>query len=87
MHLSEGDILRSVERLKFLLLPGGVLYLSWRLGDLENDRSKDNRLYTFFDKKLILDKFDKSGILEFHERQSKISGKTICRLIYKKQEN
>jgi hypothetical protein len=82
MHLSIEDILKSVDRLKAMLLPKGTLYLSWCFNGSQDTRSKDSRLYTFFDNKIILNKFDKEGILDFHEEKSQSSGKAVYRLIY-----
>jgi 2-polyprenyl-3-methyl-5-hydroxy-6-metoxy-1,4-benzoquinol methylase len=81
MHLPTLSIVAAVTRLKNLLKPDGVIYLSWRVTENEDARHPDGRLYSAFPPDLVLNQFDKKKILHFEDKISVSSGKRVCRLI------
>ncbi len=83
MHLTNDEIVKSVERLKTLVRPDGILYLSWRVTEGEDARDSKGRLYSAFPRNLVLDRFAPSQVLHFEEKISASSGKRVCRLIAK----
>src|ERR1700743_1597039 len=54
MHLDRSDIAPSVRRMFEIVKPGGILYLSWRVAEGEDQRDKHERLYAAFDPSLVL---------------------------------
>lgn len=84
MHLAKEQIQPAIKNLKRILKDDGVLYLSWRVTEVEDTRHSDGRLYSAFEPELILKEFEKKNILHFEDNISASSGKRICRLIWKK---
>ncbi len=83
MHLSVDNIKQSVLKLKSLLNKDGVIYLSWRVTEINDFRDSSGRLYTAFEPALILNLFNNDTILHFEEKISLSSGKKVCRLVAK----
>lgn len=83
MHLPKEHITEAVQRIKSLLSPKGILYLSWRVTEKEDTRHNDGRLYSAFEPESIVSLFDKNSILHFEDKISVSSGKRICRFVYK----
>ena len=73
----------SVLKLKSLLNKDGVIYLSWRVTEINDFRDSSGRLYTAFEPALILNLFNNDTILHFEEKISLSSGKKVCRLVAK----
>ncbi len=86
MHLSKVQISEAIDSLKRILKTGGVLYLSWRFTENEDVRYADGRLYSAFDSQFIVDQFSKERILHFEDEISASSGKRVCRLVCKKEQ-
>ena len=82
MHLEHADAAAAVARLATLLMPGGTLYLSWRVagnGALRDDRG---RLYTPLDAARMRAALGAGmDVLDEHEVVSASSGKRVHRLI------
>jgi 2-polyprenyl-3-methyl-5-hydroxy-6-metoxy-1,4-benzoquinol methylase len=83
MHLQKTQVTTAILNLKRILQKNGVLYLSWRVTEGEDTRHSDGRLYSAFSRDVILDHFDRDGILHFEDKVSVSSGKRVCRLIYR----
>ena len=83
MHLPPELIACAVHRLISILKPDGVLYLSWRVS--EGQRDSHGRLYASFDKALVLAALSGAGILLDEEVMSASSGKTIHRIVARKE--
>jgi len=85
MHLEPGLIAASVRRLLDILVPGGVLYLSWRVTEGASQRDKAGRLYAAFRKEAVLEGMSPAdAVLYDREEISESSGKKIHRLVVKK---
>jgi len=84
MHLTGDAISWSVERLLAILRPGGVLYLSWRVTDGADQRDAHGRLYAAFDKRWVTGALAAASILLDEETVSASSGKTIHRIVARK---
>jgi len=85
MHLSPADIAPATQTLIDLLVPGGVLYISWRVTVDASVRDGNGRLYTSFNKDLIVETVSKQArILLNEESVSASSGKIVHRLIGQK---
>jgi SAM-dependent methyltransferase len=84
MHLPPGAISRAVTRLMEIMLPGGTLYLSWRVTEAADRRDESGRLYAAFDPELVLASLSGSAILLDEQRASLSSGKIIRRIVARK---
>ena len=85
MHLEPGLIAASVRRLLDILVPGGVLYLSWRVTEGASQRDKAGRLYAAFRKEAVLEGMSPAdAVLYDREEISESSGKKNHRLVVKK---
>jgi SAM-dependent methyltransferase len=84
MHLAPDAISSSVERLMAILRPDGVLYLSWRVTEGADQRDGLGRLYTAFDKRCVTRALAGATILLDQETISASSGKTIHRIVARK---
>jgi trans-aconitate methyltransferase len=84
MHVAVGEIPASVRRLLALLLPGGTLYLSWRVTEGTDVRAHDGRLYSAFARSLVTDALTGAVMLHDSESASASSGKTVHRLVARK---
>jgi SAM-dependent methyltransferase len=84
MHLDRADIAPSIRRMLDIVRPGGVLYLSWRVTEVENLRDKQGRLYAAFEPSLVLSELAAATTLLDEEVVSASSGKTIHRVVVRK---
>jgi SAM-dependent methyltransferase len=84
MHLDRAQIAPSVRRLFDIAKPGGILYLSWRVTAGGDQRDKRDRLYAAFDASLVLAELAAATMLLDEEVVSTSSGKTIHRLVVRK---
>jgi SAM-dependent methyltransferase len=86
MHLDRALVPPSICRMFEVVKPGGVLYLSWRVTEGENQRDKHQRLYAAFEPSLVKTQLIGATILLDEEVVSASSGKTIRRLVVRKSE-
>lgn len=87
MHLPADSIPLAIDNLLRILKPSGVLYLSWRVTEGEDQRQPDGRLYSAFEPSLVVDALAGCVILLFEDVTSESSGKRICRVIASKGES
>jgi hypothetical protein len=65
--------------------PRGALYLSWRVTDGDSQRDQQGRLYSAFDKRLVLQEMGEGDlVLVDREDVSASSGKWVHRLVVRK---
>ena len=81
MHLQVETIARSVRQLVTLLVPGGVLYLTWRVTRDSDVRDNQGRLYTSFAPSLVREALVDAQISVDEESNSSSSGKVIHRIV------
>jgi SAM-dependent methyltransferase len=86
MHLDRAQIAASVRRLLDIVRPGGILYLSWRVTAGDDQRDKHERLYAGFDVSLVLAELADATMLLDEEVVSASSGKTIHRVVVRKNK-
>jgi SAM-dependent methyltransferase len=86
MHLDHAQIAPSVRRMFGIVKPGGVLYLSWRVTKVENQRDQHERLYAAFEPSLVRAELVAATTLIDEDVVSASSGKTIHRLVVRKSE-
>jgi hypothetical protein len=67
-----------------ILRPGGVLYLSWRVTEGADQRDGLGRLYAAFDKRCVTGALAGTTTLLDQETVSASSGKTIHRIVARK---
>jgi 2-polyprenyl-3-methyl-5-hydroxy-6-metoxy-1,4-benzoquinol methylase len=84
MHLDREQIAASVRRLLDIVKPSGILYLSWRVTEGEDQRDAQGRLYAAFDSALVLTELRATTVLLDQEAVSASSGRMIHRLVVKK---
>jgi hypothetical protein len=85
MHLDPAEIAPATQTLIDLLVPGGVLYVSWRVTVDGSVRDSNGRLYTSFNKDLIVDTLSgQASILLDDKSISASSGKIVNRIIARK---
>ncbi len=85
MHLDPAEIAPATQTLIDLLVPGGVLYVSWRVTVDASVRDSNGRLYTSFNKDLIVDILSgQASILLDDKSVSASSGKIVNRIIARK---
>ena len=84
MHLAADAVAPSVERLMAILRPGGVLYLSWRVTEGADERDAHGRLYAAFDRRCVTRALAGATTLLDEQTVSASSGKTIHRIIARK---
>jgi 2-polyprenyl-3-methyl-5-hydroxy-6-metoxy-1,4-benzoquinol methylase len=84
MHLESAQIGPSVRRLLDILLPDGVLFLSWRVTAGASQRDQRQRLYSSFDKSLVLDACAGNAVLFDQQEINQSSGKMVHRLVVRK---
>jgi 2-polyprenyl-3-methyl-5-hydroxy-6-metoxy-1,4-benzoquinol methylase len=86
MHLEIDEIKTAAIALFTLLQPGGVIYLSWRVTVGMSIRDDNGRLYSSFEKQVVLDTVPGDAtILLDQEVVSASSKKVIHRLIVKRK--
>jgi SAM-dependent methyltransferase len=81
MHLPPEELAPSLRRIAAVLVPGGTLYLTWRVSQGTGRRDEHGRLYAGFDAKAVRDALGPHDLLVDEEVTSESSGKTIHRLI------
>jgi len=86
MHLPREAIPAAVRRLVALLVPGGVLYLSWRVTEGEDRRDEHGRLYAGFPASLVQDALGDAEVLFEEEVGSLSSGKLIHRIVARRAQ-
>jgi SAM-dependent methyltransferase len=84
MHLDHAQIGPSVRRVLDIVRPGGVLYLSWRVTDGQDQRDQHERLYAAFEPMLVLEELKAATTLLDEEPVSASSGKRIHRVVVRK---
>ena len=85
MHLDPGAITPAVERLLAILVPGGILYLSWRVTEGADRRDEHGRLYAAFEPERVLCALTTAQVLLDEQVGSVSSGKLIRRIVARKQ--
>ena len=85
MHLEPEAIAPSVARLLSILVPGGVLYLSWRVTEGADRRDEHGRLYAAFDPQQVMGALKSTEILHDEQVGSLSSGKLIRRVVARKR--
>jgi SAM-dependent methyltransferase len=85
MHLEPEAITPAVERLLSILIPGGILYLSWRVTEGADRRDEHGRLYAAFDPELVLRALAPTDMLLDEQVGSVSSGKLIRRIVVRKR--
>jgi SAM-dependent methyltransferase len=86
MHLAQDVIAQSVQRLMAILKAGGILYLSWRVTKVSDQRDSAGRLYAAFERDVALRALAQASILLNEEVISASSGKIIHRIVARKRE-
>ena len=84
MHLDRGQIAPSVRRMLEIVKPGGILYLSWRVTEGEDQRDKHARLYAAFEPLLVRSELATATTLLDEDVVSASSGKRIHRIVARK---
>lgn len=84
MHLPPPAIAPAVERLLAILMPGGILYLTWRVTQGADSRDGHGRLYAAFDADLVLRALGSAEILLDEQVDSASSGRLIRRIVARK---
>lgn len=84
MHLEPVQIAQATRRLLDILEPGGTLFLSWRVTEGSSQRDKHQRLYSSFDRAVVLDACAGNTILLDKEDVNISSGKVVHRVIVRK---
>jgi 2-polyprenyl-3-methyl-5-hydroxy-6-metoxy-1,4-benzoquinol methylase len=85
MHLHQDAIGTAVRTLLKLLRPSGTLYLSWRVTDVESVRDKSGRLYTAFEKQLVMNELGSDDVVLLDKEELSLSsGKKLHRLVLRK---
>jgi len=85
MHLAPEAIMPAVERLLAILVPGGILYLSWRVTEGADRRDEHGRLYAAFDPERVLRALKGTRVLLDEQVGSVSSGKLIRRIVVRTQ--
>jgi SAM-dependent methyltransferase len=85
MHLEPSAVSEAVARMVSILVPGGTLYLSWRLTAGGAVRDAHGRLYAAFDPGLVMAALGDAEILLDEQPISASSGKAIRRVVARRQ--
>lgn len=80
MHLPHEEIAAAIDGLRRILVHDGVLYLSWRVSEV-NQRDERGRLYTAFDSSLVRDAIAGMTILHEGEATGASSGKRVYAVV------
>ena len=80
MHLGRGEIAPAVRRMLAILKPDGILALSWRVEETDR-RDERGRLYSAFDRGLIVRALSGATILLDEQLVSPSSGRKIHRMV------
>jgi SAM-dependent methyltransferase len=84
MHLDRAQIAPSVRRMLEVVKPGGILYLSWRVTEGEDQRDKHARLYAAFEPSLVRSELATATTMLDEDVVSASSGKRIHRMVVRK---
>ncbi|UFZ07345.1 class I SAM-dependent methyltransferase [Bradyrhizobium ontarionense] len=84
MHLARNEVVPSVRRLRAIMKPDGILYLSWRVTADADQRDAHGRLYAVIDLAAIREVFASDAALLDEQVVSASSGKVIHRMVVKK---
>ena len=84
MHLDREQIAPSVRRMLEIVKPGGILYLSWRVTEGDDQRDKYARLYAAFAPSLVRAELATATALLDEDVVSASSGKRIHRIVVRK---
>ncbi|MBR8129197.1 methyltransferase domain-containing protein [Burkholderia ambifaria] len=88
MHLDQADAAAAAARLATLLMPGGTLYLSWRVAGNGGLRDERGRLYTPLDSARMRTALGAGmQVIDEHEVVSASSGKRVHRLIARRADD
>jgi SAM-dependent methyltransferase len=88
MHLEQADAAAAAARLAALLMPGGTLYLSWRVAGNGALRDERGRLYTPLDSARMHAALGAGmHVIDEHEVVSASSGKRVHRLIARRADD
>lgn len=80
MHLAPEDVAQAVISLRRILAPGGVIFLSWRVGEA-NVRDAAGRLYSAFPAETVRGALAPLAIVYDREETSVSSGRRVHRII------
>jgi hypothetical protein len=83
MHLEASAVSPSVQRLVSILQQGGILYLSWRVNEMDK-RDEHGRLYSVVDPDLVLAGLEGTEILYDEQMISESSRKVVRRIVARK---
>jgi SAM-dependent methyltransferase len=81
MHLPANEVREAAARLYQLLVPGGTLYVSWRVTIGPDVRDPAGRLYSAFEPALVVGALSAGEVLYDQEQRSVSSGKVVRRVI------
>jgi SAM-dependent methyltransferase len=81
MHLEPAAITPAVERLLAILVPGGILYLSWRVTETADRRDEQGRLYSAIEPAQVLRALSAAEVLLDEQVGSASSGRLIRRIV------
>jgi SAM-dependent methyltransferase len=84
MHLEPEAVVPAVERLLAILVPAGILYLSWRVTEGADRRDEHGRLYAAFEPERVLRALTATQVLLDEQVGSLSSGKLIRRIVARK---
>jgi SAM-dependent methyltransferase len=87
MHLQPEAVTPAVERLLAILVPGGILYLSWPVTEGADRRDEHGRLYAAFDSGQVLRALARTHVMLDEQVGSLSSGKLIRRVVARKLTN
>jgi len=87
MHLGRAQIAPSVRRMLQIVKPDGILYISWRVTDGDDQRDGHGRLYAAFDSALVLSELPATTLLLDEDIVSASSGKRIRRIVVRKSSD
>ena len=85
MHLEPEAIGPAIERLLAILVPDGILYLSWRVTEGTDRRDEHGRLYAAFEPERVLRALAGTEVLLDEQVGSVSSGKVIRRIVVRKR--
>ena len=83
MHLPREDVVPSIRKLVSLLVPGGTLYLSWRVHE-HDTRDSARRLYLAIDPTTIIENLSPAVVVLDEQVTSASSGNILHRIIARK---
>ena len=81
MHLPEAELVAACRRLRDIIKPEGILYLSWRVTEGISIQDAVGRLYAAFDQALVHDGLQAMDILLDLEAVNASSGKRVHRIV------